>query len=159
MMAQVTRSFVDKLDFVTSIGHGSGGDSRARLGVTTKGADQGRSPIWRVRAGRRDQEMAVVSLHPGVTRAQIAENSGWPVKFAAQVAETPAPTVRELEVLRDLHARTKRAHAAADDSEKGWRKMRDAFICDCSAHPDRALRRRARASCAPTTWPRRRSRR
>ena len=31
------RGFVDKLDFVTSLGHGEGGDHRARLGVKTKG--------------------------------------------------------------------------------------------------------------------------
>ena len=37
IMAQGKRSFVDKLDFVTSIGHVAGGDSRARLGVKTKG--------------------------------------------------------------------------------------------------------------------------
>ena len=37
IMAQGKRSFVDKLDFVTSIGHGNGGDSRAKLGVATKG--------------------------------------------------------------------------------------------------------------------------
>ena len=50
---------------------------------------------------------------PGVTREQIQENSGWPIKFAPKVAETPAPTHRELEVLRELHARTNRAHAEA----------------------------------------------
>ena len=37
IMAQGKRSFVDKLDFVTSLGHGEGGDHRARLGVKTKG--------------------------------------------------------------------------------------------------------------------------
>src|SRR5262245_9655910 len=37
IMAQSKRSFVEKLDFVTSLGHGDGGDSRARLGVKTKG--------------------------------------------------------------------------------------------------------------------------
>ncbi len=57
--------------------------------------------------------MTVVSIHPGVTREQIQDNTGWPVKFAAQVAETPPPTPRELEVLRDLHARTNRAHGEA----------------------------------------------
>jgi len=35
------------------------------------------------------------------------------VKFAAKVAETSPPTQRELEVLRELHARTNRAHAEA----------------------------------------------
>ena len=52
----------------------------------------------------------MTSIHPGVTREKIAENTGWPVKFAAQVEETPAPTAAELGVLRDLQARTKRAH-------------------------------------------------
>src|SRR5476649_2540486 len=37
IMAQSKRSFVPKLDFITSLGHGEGGDHRARLGVATKG--------------------------------------------------------------------------------------------------------------------------
>ena len=53
IMAQGKRSFVDKLDFVTSIGHVSGGDSRARLGVKTKGPTQAhyRSGFVRARSG------------------------------------------------------------------------------------------------------------
>ena len=37
IMRQATRSFVEKLDFFTSFGHGQGGDDRARLGIKTKG--------------------------------------------------------------------------------------------------------------------------
>ena len=37
IMAQSKRSFVDKLAFITSLGHGEGGDHRARLGPKTKG--------------------------------------------------------------------------------------------------------------------------
>jgi glutaconate CoA-transferase subunit B len=51
-------------------------------------------------------EMTVVSVHPGVTREQIADATGWPIKFATQVVETPRPTAEELGVLRELHART-----------------------------------------------------
>jgi glutaconate CoA-transferase subunit B len=51
-----------------------------------------------------------VSLHPGVTREQVRENTGWSVRFAGSVAETPAPHTHELEALRDLNARTARAH-------------------------------------------------
>jgi len=54
--------------------------------------------------------MIVTSIHPGVTREQIAENTGWPVRYAAQVAKTAPPTTHELEVLRELHARTALAH-------------------------------------------------
>jgi glutaconate CoA-transferase subunit B len=35
------------------------------------------------------------------------------VRYAANVAETPAPTAQELSVLRELHARTARAHGEA----------------------------------------------
>jgi hypothetical protein len=39
--------------------------------------------------------------------------SCWPVKFAANVTETPAPTETELKELRALHARTAAAHGEA----------------------------------------------
>ena len=55
----------------------------------------------------------MTSLHPGVTRDQVVEQTGWPVRFAGTVVETPAPTARELEVLRDLQARTAAAHGVA----------------------------------------------
>jgi glutaconate CoA-transferase subunit B len=113
IMAQGKRSFVDKLDFVTSIGHVSGGDSRARLGVKTKGPTKLITDLALFEPDPETKEMTVVSIHPGVTREQTQENSGWPIRFAAKVAETPAPTQRELEVLRELHARTDRAHAEA----------------------------------------------
>jgi glutaconate CoA-transferase subunit B len=54
--------------------------------------------------------MIVTSIHRGVTREQIADNTGWPVRYAANVKETPAPTEQELTTLRELQARTKRAH-------------------------------------------------
>lgn len=113
IMAQGKRSFVDKLDFVTSIGHVSGGDSRAKLGVKTKGPTKLITDLALFEPDPQTKEMTVVSIHPGVTREQIQENSGWPIKFAAKVAETPPPTQRELEVLRELHSRTNRAHAEA----------------------------------------------
>jgi glutaconate CoA-transferase subunit B len=59
------------------------------------------------------KELTVVSLHPGVTREQVAEATGWPVKFAANLAETPPPTDIELKELRAIQARTAAAHGAA----------------------------------------------
>jgi glutaconate CoA-transferase subunit B len=61
----------------------------------------------------KSKEMIVTSLHPGVTRAQITDNTGWPVRYADKVSETPAPSARELEVLRALYARTAHAHGEA----------------------------------------------
>jgi glutaconate CoA-transferase subunit B len=113
IMAQSKRGFVDKLDFVTSVGHGQGGkDGRAKLGLATKGPTRLITDLALLEPDPETKEMTVVSIHPGVSREQIQENTGWPVKFAAKVAETAPPTAKELEVLRELHARTARAHAA-----------------------------------------------
>jgi glutaconate CoA-transferase, subunit B len=109
-MAQGKRSFVDKLDFITSLGHGTGPGSRERLGVKTEGPTRVITDLCLMQPDAETRELAVTAMHPGVTREQIAAATGWPVKFARQVGETALPTGQELEVLRDLHARTKAAH-------------------------------------------------
>lgn len=106
IMAQGKRSFVDKLDFVTSLGHGEGGDHRGRLGVKTKGPTRLVTDLCIFEPDPNSKEMTVVSIHPGITREKIQENTGWPVRYANNVAETPAPTAKELAVLRELNART-----------------------------------------------------
>jgi glutaconate CoA-transferase subunit B len=113
IMSQSKRSFVDKLQFITSMGHGDGGDARQKLGIKTKGPTRLITDLCIFEPDATTKEMTVTSIHPGVTREQIAENTGWPVKFAAHVAQTPTPTTNELQVLRDLHARTARAHGKA----------------------------------------------
>jgi glutaconate CoA-transferase subunit B len=112
-MAQGKRSFVDKLDFITSLGHGEGGDHRARLGLKTKGPTKLITDLCIFEPDPATNEMIVVSIHPGVTREQIQENTGWQLRYADTVGETPAPTEQELVVLRELQARTARAHGKA----------------------------------------------
>jgi len=109
-IAQGKRSFVDKLDFITSLGHGTGPGSRERVGVKTKGPTRVITDLCLMEPDAETRELTVTALHPGVTRDQIAAATGWPLKFARQVSESAVPTGQELEVLRDLHARTKAAH-------------------------------------------------
>jgi glutaconate CoA-transferase, subunit B len=110
IMTQTRRGFVGKLDFITSIGHGEGGDHRARLGVTTKGPTRLITDLCVFAPDPETKEMTVVSIHPGVTRGQIDGNTGWKVKYARDVATTPVPDAHELAALREIHARTRRAH-------------------------------------------------
>jgi glutaconate CoA-transferase, subunit B len=110
IMPQGKRSFVDKLDFVTSLGHGRGGGERAGLGVRTQGPTRVITDLCVMAPDPVSKELAVVALHPGVTREQVADSTGWPIKFAGEVAETTPPTDTELGTLRELHARTKAAH-------------------------------------------------
>ena len=110
IMSQTKRGFVQKLDFVTSLGHGEGGDHRARLGVTTQGPTKLITDLCVFEPDAATKEMTVVSIHPGVTREQIDANTGWTVRYADRIIETPPPSAVELATLRDIHARTKRAH-------------------------------------------------
>ncbi|MFL6936958.1 MAG: CoA-transferase subunit beta [Xanthobacteraceae bacterium] len=113
IMGQSKRSFVDNLDFITSLGHGAGYGDRERLGAKTKGPTKLVTDLAVFEPDAETKEMTVVSIHPGVTRKQIQENTGWAVRYAGKIGETPAPTVQELEVLRELNARTARAHGKA----------------------------------------------
>jgi glutaconate CoA-transferase subunit B len=115
-MAQSKRSFVGKLDFVTSLGHGDGKGARERLGVATKGPTRVITDLCELQPDEETRELTVVAIHPGVTREQITDVTGWPIKFAAKTAATAPPTAQELSVLRDLHARTK---AAIEAQKKG----------------------------------------
>ena len=113
VMRHSRRAFVDRLAFVTTLGHGPTGQERRALGLTTEGPALLVSDLCIMRPHPETKELQVTSLHPGVTREQVVEQTGWPVAFAGAVVETPAPTARELEVLRDLHARTAAAHGVA----------------------------------------------
>ena len=110
IMAMGKRAFVDKLPFITSMGHGPTGRERRALGVTSKGPTRLITDLCIFEPDPQTQEMTVVSIHPGATREGIIENCGWTPSFAADVAETRAPDAMELEVLRDILARTKAAH-------------------------------------------------
>ena len=110
IMAMGKRAFVDKLPFITSMGHGPTGRERRALGVASKGPTRLITDLCIFEPDPETQEMTVVSIHPGATREQIIENCGWTPAFAASVAETRAPDAVELEVLRDIQARTKAAH-------------------------------------------------
>ena len=106
-----SRTFVETVDFVTSLGHGSGPDDRRDAGLSTAGPVLAITDLCLMTPDPETRELVVTSLHAGVTREQVTQATGWPVRFADEVATTPAPTAEELRVLRDLHARTERAHA------------------------------------------------
>jgi glutaconate CoA-transferase subunit B len=84
IMRQSTRSFVEKLDFRTSVG------SRVSAVVTDLG-------VYHLERG----EMRLDSLHPGVTLDDLRAAMGWTPNVAAELAETPAPTAEELRMVRE----------------------------------------------------------
>jgi glutaconate CoA-transferase subunit B len=110
-LRQNNRAFVNKLDFMTSGGHFEGGDSRAKRNMPGKGPVAVITDLGILTPDPVTKELTLTSLHPGVTTEQVVEATGWPLKVAEKVETTAAPTERELQVLRDLNARTAKAHA------------------------------------------------
>ncbi|MCF6321251.1 MAG: CoA-transferase subunit beta [Rhizobiaceae bacterium] len=110
---QSKRALVEKIDFVTSLGHGNGGDERlTKYQVKTKGPTLMVTDLAIWKPDPVTKEFTVTSLHHNVKKSDVQDTCGWEVKFANSLDETPVPTQLELTTLRDLKARTKKAHAA-----------------------------------------------
>jgi glutaconate CoA-transferase subunit B len=116
VVKQSKRAFVEKLDFVTSVGFLTGGDSRERAGLTGKGPVAVITDLCILRPDPVSRELTVASIHPGGNRETIAASTGWPVHFAGNCDQTQAPSADELAVLRDLKARTAAAHGVEGEA-------------------------------------------
>jgi glutaconate CoA-transferase, subunit B len=111
VLRQRPRSFVERLDYVTSVGHRHGGDSRAELGYPGAGPTTVMPDLGVLRPDPVTKELTLVALHPGATVEGAREATGWELRVAEEVATTEPPSHEELEVLRELHARTAAARA------------------------------------------------
>lgn len=114
IVRQSRRSFVEKLDFITSAGFLTGGDARERAGIAGKGPVAVITDLCILRPDSMTRELTVTSIHPGISREQIRANTGWEIRFSDKYGETEPPTEKELAMLRDLLARTARAHGTAE---------------------------------------------
>jgi acyl CoA:acetate/3-ketoacid CoA transferase beta subunit len=99
-----TRNFVERLDFVTSVGHGAGRGDRERLGLRGRGPVAVITDLGILRPDPRSAELVLTDLHPGVTVEQVRAATGWPLKTADHVGTTEPPADRELTALRALKA-------------------------------------------------------
>jgi glutaconate CoA-transferase subunit B len=116
IMRQTRRTFISQVDFITSFGHGTGGDARQRLGLRTAGTSLVVTDLCILRPQEVSKELVVTSMHEGVTQEQIVAATGWPIRFAPEVERTQQPTARELAALRDLQERTVRAHGGSGEA-------------------------------------------
>ena len=116
VVKQSKRTFVNKVDFVTSVGFLTGGDARERAGLTGKGPRAVITDLCILEPDPLSRELKVASVHPGVDRETIVANTGWQVQFAPSCCETPPPSAHELQVLRDLKARTAAAHGVEGEA-------------------------------------------
>jgi glutaconate CoA-transferase subunit B len=113
ILSQSRRAFVERLDFITSVGHLNGGDARERLNLPGKGPVAVVTDLCLMEPDAVTKELVVTRLHPGVPRERVEAATGWTIRFAGHMEETPPPTAFELDTLRQLQRRTALAHGRA----------------------------------------------
>ena len=110
ILKQNAKTFIDKLDFITSAGFMGGGEERAQSGVPGKGPVAVITDLGILTPDPVTKELTLTALHPGVTVEQVTAATGWDLRIANDLAETPPPTADELTALRALLRRTAEAH-------------------------------------------------
>ncbi|GAA5159249.1 CoA-transferase subunit beta [Amycolatopsis dongchuanensis] len=103
VVRQSKRSFVEKVDFITSFGHGTGRGDREKLGLRGAGPTL---VITDLGVFRPDEtgELVLTQVHEGVDVEQVREATGWDLKVSPELSRTPPPTEAELQTLRELKA-------------------------------------------------------
>jgi glutaconate CoA-transferase subunit B len=102
VVRQSTRAFVAKVDFVTSVGHGSGPGDRARLGLKGAGPRKVITDLGVLEPDPDTCELVLTQLHPGATVEQAKAATGWPLRVREPLPTTESPAEDELRVLREL---------------------------------------------------------
>jgi glutaconate CoA-transferase subunit B len=96
------RAFVERVDFVTSVGYGTGPGDRALLGLPGAGPVRVITDLGVLEPDPASKELLLTALHPGVTVEAVRAETGWALEVVADLAETTPPTERELSTLRAL---------------------------------------------------------
>jgi glutaconate CoA-transferase subunit B len=96
------RRFVERVDFITSPGYLSGGDSRARAGLACGrlGAVVTDLALLDFEPGSR--RMRLRGLQAGVTVGQVREQTGFDLLVGDDIEELSPPSAEELAIYREL---------------------------------------------------------
>jgi glutaconate CoA-transferase, subunit B len=111
VLKQSARSFVPKLDFVSSAGFMTGSGARQHSGARGGGPQAIITDYGVLRPQPGSEEFALVARYESVATADAVRATGWPLVVAERLEVIAPPTPDELAVLRALHARTQTAHS------------------------------------------------
>jgi glutaconate CoA-transferase subunit B len=111
ILKQSPRTFVERLDFITSVGFGDGPGARERLGLTGGGVSAVITDLGELEPDPESCELTLTRIHPGVTVEQVVAATGWTLRVADDLVMSTPPAERELEALRSLHTAEEREPA------------------------------------------------
>ena len=102
LTAHEPRRFVERVDFITSPSHLTGGDSRRRSGLVTRGVSRVVTTLGLFGFEAGSRRMVLEAVHTGVTVEEVRDRTPFDLAIADRVATTPPPSDEELAVLRAL---------------------------------------------------------
>ncbi|MDQ2853758.1 MAG: CoA-transferase subunit beta [Chloroflexota bacterium] len=103
VLSQSTRSFVDRVDFVTSPGHHRPDGSGRRPPWAGAGPTAVITQLGVYRFGA-DGQMELAGLQPGVEEGTVDGGTGWAMRRAPNVERIPEPSAETLAAIRGLVA-------------------------------------------------------
>ena len=112
MLRQTTRTFVEKLDFRSTVGQGDGPGSRTRLGLPGAGVTVVVTDLGVLEPDDETRELTLTALHQGVSADQAREATAWALRCRDDLEICAPPTAEELTALRALKLVTDEEHAA-----------------------------------------------
>lgn len=92
--------FVEKLDYLTSPGWLTGGDSRKKAGYRRGGPIAVVTNMAVLKFDDKTKEMYLAEYYPGTRIEEISDNSSFPLDLSKAVESVP-PTAEELRILRE----------------------------------------------------------
>jgi glutaconate CoA-transferase, subunit B len=99
-MQHEKRRFVEKLDYLTSVGWYQGGHSRSKLGLPRGGAMAVVTNLGVLKFDETTKEMVLAEYYPGISIESIVANTGFPLNTSSAQEATP-PLAKELRILRE----------------------------------------------------------
>jgi glutaconate CoA-transferase subunit B len=102
LIAHERNRLVDHVAHITSPGYGYGGNWRRARGLPPRSGPSAVITTLGVLRFGADGEAYLASIHPGVALETVLENTGWTLRVADALVETPAPTPEELAAVREL---------------------------------------------------------
>jgi glutaconate CoA-transferase subunit B len=102
VVQQSLRTFVERLDFITSVGYGDGPGTRERLGLSGRGPVRVITDLGVLEPDPSSCELTLTRIHPGVDLDVALKRTGWRLRVAPDLGTTEPPTDTELAVLREL---------------------------------------------------------
>lgn len=93
---------VERVAYITSPGNGSGKNWRRAQGLPARSGPSAVITTLGVLRFDASGEAMLSSIHPDVQLEDVRASTGWPLRIAEELRETPPPTAAELSAMREI---------------------------------------------------------